>query len=52
MRIYNVFKRLGRGTSLVIQRLRLSALNAGCPESTPSQGARSHMPQLRLSIAK
>ena len=31
------------GTSLVAQRLRLRAPNAGGPGSIPSQGTRSHM---------
>ena len=34
-------------TPLVIQWLRLHALNAGGPSSIPDQGTRSLMPQLR-----
>ena len=41
-----------RRTSLVVQWLRLHTSNAGCQDSIPGQGTRSHMPQLRLSIAK
>ena len=37
-------------TSLVIQRLRLHALNAGVPSSIPGQGTRSRMPQLRVHM--
>ena len=37
----------GFGTSLV-QWLRLRAPRAGGPGSTPGQGTRSHMPQLRV----
>ena len=40
------------GTSLVVQWLRLHAPYAGGPGSIPSQGTRSHMPQLRLNAAK
>ena len=40
------------GTSLVVQWLRLPALNAGGPGSIPGQGTRSHMPQLRPGAAK
>ena len=40
------------GTSLVVQRLRLRAPNAGGPGSNPGQGTRSHMPQLRPGRAK
>ena len=35
------------GTSLVVQWLRLCALNAGGPGSIPGQGTRSCMSQLR-----
>ena len=35
------------GTSLVVQWLILGGPNAGGPGSIPSQGTRSHMPQLR-----
>ena len=41
-----------RGTSLVVQWLRLQAPNAGGPGSIPVQGTRSHMPQLRFSVVK
>ena len=41
-----------RGTSLVVQWLRLHAPNAGAQGSIPSQGMRSHMPQLRPSVAR
>ena len=34
---------LGTGTSLVVQRLRLRAPNAGGPGLIPGQGTRSHM---------
>ena len=40
--------RPGRGTSLVVQWLRLHAPNAGGPGSIPSQGTGSHMLQLRI----
>ena len=36
-----------RGTSLVIQWLRLWALSAGTPGSIPGQATRFHMPQLK-----
>ena len=39
------------GTSLVVQWLRLRALNAGGPGSIPGQGTRSHMPQLKIPHA-
>ena len=39
------------GTSLVVQWLRLHAPNAGAPGSIPSQGPRSHMPQLKIPCA-
>ena len=35
--------------SLVIQWLRLCALNAGGPGLIPGRGTRSHMPQLKIS---
>ena len=35
------------GTSLVVQRLRLQALNAGGQSSIPGQGTRLHMLQPR-----
>ena len=37
-------------TSLVIQRLRLHAFNAGVPSLIPGQGTRSRMPQLRVHM--
>ena len=40
------------GTFLVAQWLRLRTSNAGDPDLIPSQGTRSHMPQLRPDIAK
>ena len=40
------------GTSLVVQWLRLCALNAGGPGATPGQRTISHMPQLRPSAVK
>ena len=40
------------GTSLVVQWLRLSTPSAGGPGLIPGQGTRSHMPQLRPSIAQ
>ncbi|TEA23206.1 hypothetical protein DBR06_SOUSAS5510012, partial [Sousa chinensis] len=36
--------------SLVVQWLRLRTPNAGGPDSTPGQGTRSHMPQLRVRM--
>ena len=42
----------GRGTSLVVQWLRLHTLSAGGPGSIPGQGTRSHMLLLRPSAAK
>ena len=42
----------GRGTSLVVQGLRLQVPNAGSLGSIPGQGTRACMPQLRLSKAK
>ncbi|TEA42194.1 hypothetical protein DBR06_SOUSAS6810117, partial [Sousa chinensis] len=36
--------------SLVVQRLRLHAPNAGGPGSIPGQGTRSYMPQLRAHM--
>ena len=43
-----LFKNLKRGTSPVVQGLRLHAPNAGSPGSIPGQGTRSHMPQLKI----
>ena len=40
----------GRGTSQVVQGLRLQAPYAGCPGLIPGQGTRSHMPQLRVCM--
>ena len=45
--IWNRFKCSLLGTSLVAQWLRLCAPNSGRPGSTPGQGTRSHMPQLK-----
>ena len=39
-----------RGSSLVVQWLRLCAPNAGGLGSIPGQGARSHMLQLRVCM--
>ncbi|TEA11165.1 hypothetical protein DBR06_SOUSAS7210085, partial [Sousa chinensis] len=36
--------------SLVVQWLRLCTPSAGGPGSTPDQGTRSHMPQLRVCM--
>ncbi|TEA29089.1 hypothetical protein DBR06_SOUSAS10510046, partial [Sousa chinensis] len=36
--------------SLVVQLLRLCAPKAGGPGSIPGQGARSHMPQIRVHV--
>ena len=41
-----------KGTSLVVQWLKLQAPNAGSPGSIPGQGTTSHMPQLRPDTAK
>ena len=38
----------GLGVSLVVQWLRLNALNAGAVDLTPGQGTKSHMPQLKI----
>ena len=45
------FKTMGRRPSLVVQRQRLYAPNAGAPGSIPGQGTRSHMLQLKSSHA-
>ena len=45
-----LIRKLKLRTSLVVQWLRLHALNEGGPGSTPDQGTRSHMPQLRIGI--
>ena len=44
--------RVLRGTSLVVQWLRLCAPNAEGPGLIPGQGNRSHTSRLRLSTAK
>ena len=44
------FSKTKTGTSLVIQWLRLQAPNAGGPSSTPDQGTRSHILQLRVCV--
>ena len=41
-----------KGTSLVVQWLRLCAPNAEGPGSIPGQGTRAHVPQLRHDRAK
>ena len=38
------------GTSLVVQGLRLCIFSAGALSSTPGQGTRSPMPQLRVCM--
>ena len=43
-------KKKEEGTSLVVQWLGLCAPNAGGPGSVPGQGARSHLPQLRVCM--
>ena len=40
----------GYGIFLVVQWLRLQAPNGGGPGLIPSQGTRSHMPQLRAHV--
>ena len=40
------------GTSLVVQWLRLHAPNAGGSGSIPGQGARTHIPQLRVCMLR
>ena len=40
-----------KGTSLIVQWLRLYAPNAGALGSIPDQGTRSHMLQLRSKIS-
>ena len=47
-----LFKMQHSGTSLVVQWLRLHTSNAEGPGSIPGKGTRSHMPQLRPSVAK
>ena len=39
------------GTSLVVQWLRLCALNSGDSDSVPGQGTRFHTPQLKTPHA-
>ena len=46
------FKNYHRGTSLVVQGLRLRVRNAGGLGSIPGQGTRSHVLQLKPSVAK
>ena len=50
--LQNVFKERGRGTSLVVQWLRLHAPNAEDLSSSPGQGTRSHRLQLGPGVAK
>ena len=45
------FKNKFIGTSLVVQRLRLCAPNAGDPGLIPGQGVRSRMLQLKIPHA-
>ena len=40
----------GKGTSFVVQWLRLCSPNTGGPASIPGQGTRSRMPQLRAHM--
>ena len=42
--------RRGRGTTLVVQWLRLHAANAGGLDSIPGQGTRSHILKLRVRM--
>ena len=49
---HKMLKYQDMGTFLVAQWLRLHTPNAGGPDVIPSQGTRSHMPQLRPGIAK
>ena len=44
-------KKAGDGTSLVVQQLRLCALNAGGQGSIPGRGTGSHMLQLKTPHA-
>ena len=44
--------RRSRGTSLVVQGLRLWAPQCRGPGFDPGQGTRSHMPQLRVCMAQ
>ena len=44
----SVPKLTGRGTSLIVQWLRLRAPNAGDLGFIPAQGSRSYMPQLKI----
>ena len=46
-----LIKTTKRGSSLVVQWLRLLAPNAGGLGLIPGQGTRSHMPQLKMSCA-
>ena len=47
-----ILKKRDRGTSLMVQWLRLHAASAEGPVSIPGQGTRSRMPQLRPGAAK
>ena len=40
----------GRGTSLVVQWLKLCTPNAGGPGSIPGQGTRPHIKQIRVCM--
>ena len=46
---YSAIKK-NEGTSLVAQWVGLRTPNAGGPGSTPGQGTRSHVPQLRVHM--
>ena len=37
-----------RGTTMVVQWVKLPAPNSGGPSLIPGQGARSHLPQLKI----
>ena len=50
--VSGVFQKGIMGSSLVVQWLRLLAPTARGPGSIPGQGTRSHMLQLKPSIAK
>ena len=45
-------KKYFRGTSLVVQWLRLHILGAVGPDVIPGQGTRSYMPQLRVHMGQ
>ena len=49
-RLQGFHPNIGMGTFLVVHWLRLCIPNAGSLGSTPGQGTRSHMPQLKDSV--